>query len=492
MTTPAAFETYLVTQESLAAGRTTSEVVDAALEGGVDAVQVREKGTSAANQLAVARELRGPTADAGVALLVNDRLDVALAADADGVHVGDDDLPVAAARAQFPDGIIGRSVSTVAAAQAAEADGADYLGVGAVYATDSKEMAAENNGIGLETVAAIADSVSIPIVGIGGVTPARAAAVTAAGADGVAVISAITAADDPEAATRRLTEAVRAGTRRAETPGAVELGESLAAVRETTPLVTAITNAVTVNDVAQTINHLGGLPVMSDDEREVAAMIAGADACLLNMGTVSEVGEATMLTAGRAANDTDTPVVVDPVGVGATPTRDTVADRLLSELNVAVVKGNYGEITALAGDDATVRGVESVGEYDEIAETALACAQAYDTVVVASGETDVVATDHAAYELSAGAPAMGEFVGTGCMLGGAVATVAGAVDDPLEAALAGTLAIGVAGEAAADGAFGDVAGPGSFAVAFRDAIAALPFDHALGCRTEQVLTAQQE
>ena len=272
----------------------------------------------------------------------------------------------------------------------------------------------------------------------------------------------------------------------------IELDTDLAAVTDASPLVNAVTNNVTVNDVAQVILHWGGLPVMSDDEREVGDMVAGAQACLLNMGTVSEEGEATMMEAGDSANKNGVPVVVDPVGVGATPTRDRVAERLADELDVALIKGNYGEITALAGEDADVRGVESVGDYSDIATTAVACAQKYDTVVVASGETDLVATDDAAYEITAGHPDMGTVVGTGCMLGATVATFAGAIEDTERAALAGPVAFGLAGEAAAAGDFGEVHGPGSYNVAFKDAVAGLAAtDHDEGeSRIARVLAAE--
>jgi hydroxyethylthiazole kinase len=253
----------------------------------------------------------------------------------------------------------------------------------------------------------------------------------------------------------------------------LDLSAALSTVGDASPLVNCLTNAVTVNDVAQVILHWGGLPVMSDDEREVGEMVAGAQACLLNMGTVSETGERAMLAAGEAANEAGVPVVLDPVGVGATTTRDRVAERLATELDLAVVKGNRAEVTALTGADAEVRGVESVGEYADIAATAVACAREYDAVVVASGEADVVATADAAYELRAGDPAMGEVVGTGCMLGATAATFAGALADPAEAALVGTAAFGLAGEAAAEGAVGPVHGPASYATAFRDAVAGL-------------------
>ncbi|MFC7132948.1 MULTISPECIES: thiamine phosphate synthase [Salinibaculum] len=221
------FDTYLVTQRDLSAGRSTEEVVEAALAGGVDVVQVREKHRNAREQLAVARALREPTAEAGVPLVINDRIDVAVAADADGVHLGDDDLPVDVAREQLgADAIVGRSVSTVEAAEAAEAAGADYLGVGAVYATSSKDVDEDNQAIGLDVVADIAAAVDIPFVGIGGVTPERAPEVVAAGADGVAVISAITQADDPGEATRALKEAVAEGKRRRDGTAAETGGQA--------------------------------------------------------------------------------------------------------------------------------------------------------------------------------------------------------------------------------------------------------------------------
>jgi hydroxyethylthiazole kinase len=251
------------------------------------------------------------------------------------------------------------------------------------------------------------------------------------------------------------------------------LADRLAAVPEQRPLVEAVTNDVTVDQVAQTVRNWGGLPVMSDDAREVGEMVAGASACLLNMGTVSEAGEETMLEAGRAANDHGVPVVVDPVGVGATSTRDRVAQRLVGELDVAMLKGNHGEIAALAGDEAEVRGVESVGEYADVAASAVACARETGAVVVASGERDVVATAETAFEIRAGHPRMGTVVGTGCALGGTLATFAGVDDDPVDAALAGTLAFGFAGEAAADEQFGPVRGPASYSVAFGDAMAGL-------------------
>ncbi|WP_436933505.1 thiamine phosphate synthase [Halovenus marina] len=207
---PSNWKTYLVTQASRSAGRDTVEIVEAAIEGGVDAVQLREKDTTARHRYELGTRLREVTAAADVPLIVNDRIDIAMAIDADGVHLGQSDLPVGAARELLgPDAIIGCSASTVADAQAAAADGADYLGVGAVYPTDSKaDIDDDEFAIGPERIRTVAESVSVPVVGIGGITADNADAVVDGGAVGVAVITAITQADDPAHATAQLGEVV--------------------------------------------------------------------------------------------------------------------------------------------------------------------------------------------------------------------------------------------------------------------------------------------
>jgi thiamine-phosphate pyrophosphorylase len=210
------WDVYLVTQASLSAGRTTAEIVADAIDGGVGVVQLREKDRTARERYELGRELRELTREAGVTFVVNDRVDLAQVLDADGVHLGDDDLPVPVARDLLgEDAIIGRSVSTVEDARDAEAAGADYLGVGAVFATGSKDdIDEEEHAVGTDRVAAIAEAVDIPFVGIGGITAENATEVVEAGADGVAVITAITRADDPAAATADLATAVEHGRQR--------------------------------------------------------------------------------------------------------------------------------------------------------------------------------------------------------------------------------------------------------------------------------------
>jgi thiamine-phosphate pyrophosphorylase len=194
---------YLVTDEALAGGRPLAAAVGAAVDGGVTCVQLRAKTASARRILAQARELLALLLPRGVPLIVNDRLDIALAAGAGGVHVGQDDLPCAAVRRLAPPGFrIGVSVSTVAEARAAEADGADYLGVSPVFDTPTKRDTPR--AAGLEGLRRIRAATRLPLVAIGGIHAGNAAAVRAAGADGLAVVSAIMAAHDPAAAARQL------------------------------------------------------------------------------------------------------------------------------------------------------------------------------------------------------------------------------------------------------------------------------------------------
>jgi thiamine-phosphate pyrophosphorylase len=210
---PIRWDLYVITDERLGGGRAHEEQTRAALAGGAGLIQLRDKAATTLRLYEAARAMRDLTRAAGALLIVNDRLDVALAARADGVHVGPDDLPVAVARRLLRPGmILGASAGTVEEAIAAERDGADYLGVGAVYeARGSKADAGAP--VGPERIRAIRAAVRIPIVGIGGIKAENATAVIEAGADGVAVITAVVAVPDIAAAAARIVEVVRSARR---------------------------------------------------------------------------------------------------------------------------------------------------------------------------------------------------------------------------------------------------------------------------------------
>jgi len=197
------YDLYVITDATLVPGRTHSEIARAALEGGADAIQIRDKSSQAINLCRAVAEIQPQARKYGAVLIVNDRVDVALVAGADGAHVGQEDLPAREARRLLPrPTILGVSAGSIEEAKKAARDGADYIGVGPVFSTGTKTDAGEP--LGLETFGAIARAVEIPTIAIGGIGPDHVAAVLAAGAGGIAIVSAIVTADDMAAAARDL------------------------------------------------------------------------------------------------------------------------------------------------------------------------------------------------------------------------------------------------------------------------------------------------
>jgi hydroxyethylthiazole kinase len=252
----------------------------------------------------------------------------------------------------------------------------------------------------------------------------------------------------------------------------LQTGADLRAIRERKPLVHQITNYVVMNETANATLALGALPVMAHAPQEVEEMAAVAGALVLNIGTLSEHWIEGMLLAGRVANGAGVPIVLDPVGAGATQYRTATAHRLLDELDIAVVRGNPAEVATLAGRKAEIRGVESVGadagpELAEAAATALGC------VAAVTGPIDHVSDGEKRYAVANGHELLATVSGTGCMataMTGCFLAVRG--DEPLEAAAEALVAFGVAAEDAAAGA----RGPGTFHAALYDALAGIDPD----------------
>ena len=202
------YSLYLVTDRTLSLGRSTVEVVRAAIRGGVSCVQLREKGCSTREFVDEARLLKALLAGTGVPLFINDRLDVALAVGADGVHLGQNDLAIADARRLVGNRmIIGISAESVADAVRAEAEGADYIGASPVFTTPTKTDTAPP--LGLDGLRAIRRAVQLPLVAIGGINADNAAQVLRAGADGLAVVSAIVSAPCPRTAAAGLRQRIQ-------------------------------------------------------------------------------------------------------------------------------------------------------------------------------------------------------------------------------------------------------------------------------------------
>jgi len=201
-------DVYPVTCERLSAGRSNLEVLEAVIRGGARIIQLREKECSKRELFDMAFTFREVTTRAGVLLIINDHLDIALAVGADGVHLGQDDLPLTAARRLAPDLLIGISTHSLEEALDAQREGADYVNIGPLFATSTK--AGVDRGLGPEAIASIGSRLSLPFTVMGGITAANLDEVLAAGARRIAMITAITQAADIAQAVRVFRERIRA------------------------------------------------------------------------------------------------------------------------------------------------------------------------------------------------------------------------------------------------------------------------------------------
>ncbi|KAJ1962228.1 thiamine biosynthetic bifunctional enzyme [Dipsacomyces acuminosporus] len=496
---------YLVTDSSMVPeGKTLDQVVDEAIQGGVTIVQLREKKADTGEFVELARKVQAVTKRHSVPLLINDRVDVALAINADGVHIGQDDMPLSEARRLLGDSkIIGVSVQTPEHAEAAVLGGADYLGIGACYDTNTKQL--KNGSQGTEGIRAVWEhAVSIgstqsdatrPVraVTIGGINSYNAVHVlictrTTKGSmplDGLAVVSAIVAASDPREASRLLRrqiafamqsswvafQSANASSRdlehmRQAIASAFDVTKSDAAI----PLVQHITNPVVINDCANACLAMGGSPMMATDAQEQGDLAPHVTSLVVNIGTLNPQQVLGMRAALKEAGLHNTPIIIDPVGIGATAYRSEVIRSFLRDFGAHVIKGNAGEIAALVGsDEMRLRGVDAVGKgFSDPGAVVRELGRRERCVVVMTGVIDYVSDGTSTFAVHNGHRLQGCITGSGCMTGTAVGTYIHPVahTDPLVGALAGMVAINLAGEHAARRP--DVKGPGTFRAAFID------------------------
>lgn len=243
----------------------------------------------------------------------------------------------------------------------------------------------------------------------------------------------------------------------------------MARVRAARPLVHQITNFVVMNETANITLCAGALPVMAHASEEVEEMCGAAGALVLNLGTLWPEQVEAMLLAGGRANGRGIPIVLDPVGAGATQFRTACALRILEQLSVAVIRGNLAEVAALAGFQAKISGVESVSVAADTADVATACARKFHCVAAITGRVDTVTDGARMARVANGHELMSRVTGTGCMATAVTAAYAAVESDCLVAAASALAAFGLAGEIAAQGA----PGPGTFHVRLYDAMAGL-------------------
>jgi len=242
--------------------------------------------------------------------------------------------------------------------------------------------------------------------------------------------------------------------------------ELLDEVRTKKPLVHHITNWVTIYDCANMTRAYGALPVMAHAIEESADMAGIASSLVLNIGTLTPELVESMIHAGIRANERKIPVILDAVGVGATPLRDDKAFEILDKVKVSVIKGNASEIARLAGENVVTRGVETTDVKADLIAVARHLAKIRKATVVITGPEDIVTDGDSVYIVKNGHEMMGAVVGTGCMAASVIGSFCGIESDYAKAAAAALSSYGVAGELAAV----DSKGPGSFKENFYDAV----------------------
>ncbi|KAF4676645.1 hypothetical protein FOL47_005798 [Perkinsus chesapeaki] len=444
-------------------------ILRSSIAGGATCVQLRLKDVSTGDYIRMAQETK-KVMPSHVPLIIDDRVDVCLASGADGVHVGDSDMPVKDARSIIgPNRILG--VSTYGRyedAITAINDGADYIATGAVYPTVTKLDAVAK---GLEQIDVLKQALnecgkSLPIVAIGGINPVTAVDCVQRGADGVCAVSQIFDTwEKPESRARKFLKAYCSGMEIRSKASShdlydnkkvIDLWQKLAIQ---SPLTQCITNYVSMNFMANSLLAAGASPAMVHAQEEAPQFLEVASALNVNIGTLSSYWADSMRLCAKKAAEIGKPWVLDPVAAGATSFRTGVATELL-RYKPTVLRGNGGEILALAGETGAVKGVDSKVTSDAALDAAKEIAKKFNTVVCISGSTDFVTDGNRVVEICHDVPMLPMITATGCTLSALMTAFCAVASDPFDAAVAACAGWSLAAQEASITA----QGPGSISV----------------------------
>ena len=257
--------------------------------------------------------------------------------------------------------------------------------------------------------------------------------------------------------------------------------ENLALLREKKPLIHNITNYVVMNYTANALLAMGASPVMAHAQNEVEDMVSFAGALVLNIGTLTDDWIASMVKAGIKASALGTPIILDPVGSGATPLRTNSARQIIDQTKIRVIRGNASEILSLRHENSKTKGVDSIHSVDEAADTASILAEELQTTLAITGPVDLITDGQRVVRVSNGHPLMGYVTGTGCTATTAIGAFLAVDSDPVSATATALAFFGLAGEVAGQSA----SAPGSFMIQMLDALYTItPDELREGCKIE--------
>ena len=240
--------------------------------------------------------------------------------------------------------------------------------------------------------------------------------------------------------------------------------KDLGQLRENKSLVHNITNYVVMNYTAMALLAIGASPIMAHSHEEVEELTSFSGALVLNIGTLTPYWVDSMVKAGQKANEKEVPVILDPVGSGATRLRTESAKRIIEEVNISVIRGNASEVLSLADESSKTKGVDSIHSVDEAAEAGRILAKELDTVLAITGKVDLITDGSTTFRVQNGHPMMGMVTGTGCTATAIIAAFHSVNTDSLVAATEGLAFFGLVGEKAAD----EAKAPGSYQVKLLD------------------------
>lgn len=259
--------------------------------------------------------------------------------------------------------------------------------------------------------------------------------------------------------------------------------ENVRKIRECKPLIHNITNFVVMNTTANVLLACGASPVMAHADNEVEEMVDHAQALVLNIGTLTDAWVSTMIKAGRKASELGKPIILDPVGAGATNLRTNAVKAILAQTWVSVIRGNASEILSIAGAGNAAKGVDATNSVTEATEAAASLARELGTTLAITGESDLVTDGHRSLRIEGGHSLMPLVTGTGCSATALIGAFHAVDKDPLSAAATALAFFGVAGATAG----AKSAGPGSFMVHLLDALYSLsPEEVESRCRIEKI------
>jgi len=453
MKTKVDYSLYLVTNaEMVPEGISFLDQVRLAIDEGVTLVQLREKEIDTREFIERARAVHELTKRAGIPLIINDRVDIALAIDCEGVHVGQDDMPAELVRQIVgPDKIVGVSVGYAHEAREIIEQGVvDYIGIGPMFDTNTKKNMKKvpfgPSGVrGVLQVLRDEGGDDIKAVGIGGINDTNVqrvlytSSIPGRSLDGVAVVSNIMASTDAGASTKKLLNLIKTPTQNYLINKSSQLSPSsdiIQNVIDIKPMIHHITNNVVKTFSANVTLAIGASPVMSEEVEDFADFSSFPNASLLlNVGTPSQSGIDGYIAAISNYNKNGNPVIFDPVGAGASTFRRDLVKKILNLGYLTVIKGNEGEIFTASGVDKVMKGVDNVGKEKKnvVIQVAKNLAISTRSIIVVTGEEDLIVDGYLTGEynipkdvrqrvvsIKGGHKLMGDITGSGCSLGSVI------------------------------------------------------------------------